>query len=78
MLTLVGAVLARPRPLVTLPHSMMVITFGVMQVWNLNGQFIESRPLKPTVPVTWTLDDLLQGRDADLESAVRYLGSQKN
>jgi C-terminal processing protease CtpA/Prc len=68
-----GAGAGAPRPVVTLPHSKMVITFCVMQVWNLNGQLIESRPLKPTVPVTWTRDDLMQGRDPDLEAALRHL-----
>jgi hypothetical protein len=54
----------------------MVITFCVMQVWNLNGELIESRPLKPTVPVKWTLDDLLQARDPDLAAALRHFERQ--
>jgi C-terminal processing protease CtpA/Prc len=72
-----GAGAGAPRPLVTLPRSQMVITFCVMRVWNLNDQLIESRPLKPTVPVRWTLDDLQQGRDPDLEAALRHLAPQK-
>jgi hypothetical protein len=68
-----GAGSGAPRPVVTLPHSKMVITFCVMQVWNPNGQLIESRPFEPTVPVKWTVDDLLQGRDPDLEAAARHL-----
>jgi hypothetical protein len=56
-----------------MPHSKMVVTFCVMRVWNLDGQLIESRPLKPTVPVKWTRDDLMQGRDPDLEAALRHL-----
>ncbi len=68
-----GAGAGAPRPLVTLPHSKMVVTFCVMQVWNLNGQLIESRPLKPTVPVQWTVEDLRSGRDPDLEAALRTL-----
>jgi C-terminal processing protease CtpA/Prc len=67
-----GAGAGAPRPVVTLPHSKMVITFCVMQVWNPNGQLIESRPLKPSVPVKWTVDDLRQGRDPDLEAALRH------
>lgn len=72
-----GAGAGAPRPVVTLPHSKMVITFCVMQVWNLNGQLIESRPLKPTVLVKWTVDDLLQRRDPDLEAALRHLAGQR-
>lgn len=72
-----GAGAGAPRPLVTLPNSKMVVTFCVMRVWNLNGQLIESRPLKPTVPVEWTVEDLRQRRDADLEAALRYLAQQK-
>lgn len=68
-----GAGAGAPRRVVTLPHSKMVITFCVMLVWNCNDQLIESRPLKPTVPVKWTVDDLRQGRDPDLEAALRYL-----
>lgn len=56
----------------------MVVTFCVMQVWNLNGELIESRPLKPTVPVNWTLDDLRQGRDPDLEAALCHLRRPKD
>jgi C-terminal processing protease CtpA/Prc len=70
-----GAGAGAPRPVVTLPHSKMVVTFCVMQVWNVNGQLIESRPIKPTVPVKWTVDDLRQGRDPDLEAALRCLRS---
>jgi C-terminal processing protease CtpA/Prc len=73
-----GAGAGAPRPLVTLPHSKMVVTFCIMQVWNLDGQLIESRPLKPTVPVKWTPEDLRQGRDPDMEAALHYLGRQKD
>ncbi len=72
-----GAGAGAPRPLVTLPHSKMVVTFCIMQVWNLNDQLIESRPLKPTVPVKWTPEDLRQGRDPDMEAALQYLGRRK-
>ena len=68
-----GAGAGAPRPLVTLPHSKMVVTFCIMQVWNLNDQLIESRPIEPTLPVKWTRDDLIQGRDPDLETALRHL-----
>jgi C-terminal processing protease CtpA/Prc len=68
-----GAGAGAPRPILTLPHSKMVVTFCVMQVWNPKGRLIESRPLTPTVPVPWTRDDLLQGRDPDLQAALRRL-----
>ncbi len=68
-----GAGAGAPRPVVTLPHSKMVITFCVMQVWNLRDELIESRPLKPTVPVSWTPDDLRRGRDPDLAAALLHL-----
>lgn len=73
-----GAGVGAPRPLVTLPHSKMVVTFCIMQVWNINDQLIESRPLKPTVPVKWTPEDLRKGRDPDMEAALHYLGRQKD
>ena len=72
-----GAGAGAPRPVVTLPQSKIVVTFCVMQVWNLDGQLIESRPLKPTVPVQWTRDDLLTGRDPDLAAALRWLQGQE-
>ena len=68
-----GAGAGAPRPVVTLPHSKMVVTFCVMQVWNLKDQLIESRPIQPTVPVKWTVDDLVQGRDPDLTAALERL-----
>ncbi len=58
--------------------SRLIPVFCVMQVWNLNGQLIESRPLKPTVPVKWTVEDLFQGRDPDLEAALLHLERQKD
>jgi C-terminal processing protease CtpA/Prc len=71
-----GAGAGAPRPVVTLPHSKMVVTFCVMQVWNLNDRLIESRPIAPTVPVQWTRDDLVQGRDPDMEAALHFLLAQ--
>jgi carboxyl-terminal processing protease len=68
-----GAGAGAPRRVVTLPHSKMIVTFCIMQVWNLNGTLIESRPLKPTVPVQWTPEDLRQGRDPDLDAALSKL-----
>jgi C-terminal processing protease CtpA/Prc len=68
-----GAGAGAPRPVLTLPHSKIVITFCVMQVWNPKGQLIESRPLNPTIPVKWTRADLLQDRDPDVEVALRRL-----
>jgi carboxyl-terminal processing protease len=68
-----GAGAGAPRRVVTLPNSKMVVTFCVMQVWNLNGTLIESRPLKPTVPIQWTPEDLRQGRDPDLDAALSKL-----
>jgi C-terminal processing protease CtpA/Prc len=73
-----GAGAGAPRPVVTLPHSKMVVTFCVMQVWNLNDQLVESRPVKPTIPVRWTVDDLVQGRDPDLSAATVALADRKN
>jgi len=68
-----GAGAGAPRPVVTLPQSKMVVTFCVMQVWGLNEQLIESRPLKPSVPVQWTVEDLSRRRDPDLEAALKSL-----
>jgi C-terminal processing protease CtpA/Prc len=73
-----GAGAGAPRRIVTLPHSKMIITFCVMQVWDLKGQLIESRPLEPTVPVKWTREDLMQGRDPDMEAALSRLRLQED
>jgi C-terminal processing protease CtpA/Prc len=71
-----GAGAGAPRPVVTLPHSGMVVTFCVMQVWNLNNRLIEGRPLTPTIPVRWTAEDLRRGGDPDLEASIRALSSE--
>lgn len=60
-----------PRPCVTLTHSRAVITFCTMRVYGPGGELIEGRGTQPDVLVSRTRDDVLAGRDAELEAALR-------
>ncbi|HZN41537.1 MAG TPA: S41 family peptidase [Planctomycetota bacterium] len=59
-----------PRPCVTLTHSGAVITFCTMRVYGPAGELIEGRGTQPDVLVSRTRDDVLAGRDAELEAAL--------
>ena len=63
-----------PRKIATLPHSGATITACVMEPRSPKGRLIEGRGTVPDVPVRWSRDDLLSGRDPDLEAARRELG----
>jgi C-terminal processing protease CtpA/Prc len=60
-----------PRPCVTLTHSRAVITFCTMRVYGPAGELIEGRGTQPDVLVSRTRADVLAGRDAELEAALR-------
>ncbi|MBI4585654.1 MAG: hypothetical protein HY717_16710 [Planctomycetes bacterium] len=59
-----------PRELVTLKNSNARVTFCVMKVFSPKGRLIEGRGTKPHVQVKWTREDVLKGRDPDLEQAL--------
>jgi C-terminal processing protease CtpA/Prc len=60
-----------PRPCVTLTHCRAVITFCTMRVYGPAGELIEGRGTQPDVLVSRTRADVLAGRDAELEAALR-------
>jgi C-terminal processing protease CtpA/Prc len=60
-----------PRPCVTLTHSGAVITFCTMRVYGPAGGLIEGRGTQPDVLVSRNRNDVIGGRDAELESALR-------
>ncbi|MBI4601496.1 MAG: hypothetical protein HY721_05970 [Planctomycetes bacterium] len=60
-----------PRTIVTLRHSRIEVTFCVMRVYRPRGDLIEGRGTKPHVTVAWSRRDVLEGRDPDLEAALR-------
>ncbi len=66
-----------PRPIATLPHSRATITACVMEPRSPKGRLIEGRGTIPDVPVRWSRDDLVSGRDPDLEAAMRELSAPR-
>ncbi|MCI0585325.1 MAG: S41 family peptidase [Planctomycetes bacterium] len=66
-----------PRKIATLPHSGATITACVMEPRSPKGRLIEGRGTAPDVPVRWSRDDLLSGRDPDLEAALRELAAAR-
>src|SRR5262249_54973793 len=69
----VNGAAGRPTKLATLKHSKANVIWCVMRVWSPKGRLIEGHPTRPDVPVQWTRDDVLTGRDPDLEAALKDL-----
>lgn len=62
-----------PTVVARLPHSKADIQLCVMKVWSPKGRLIEGHGTRPDVPVEWTREDVLEGRDPDLEAARKEL-----
>ena len=62
-----------PREVVTLTHSGAGISLCTMKVWSPKDRLIEGRGTLPDLPVVWTQADVAQGRDPDLEAALKLL-----
>jgi hypothetical protein len=67
-----------PRPLVTLPWSGATATLTIMKVFSPNGRLIEGRGTIPDRIVEWTWKDVLEDRDADLETALEEAARLKS
>jgi hypothetical protein len=67
-----GAGTGAPRPF-TLPRTRTRIDFCTQRVQAPSGRMAEGISIELDVPVTWTRDDVLQGRDPDLAAALRLL-----
>jgi carboxyl-terminal processing protease len=61
-----------PREVV-LDHSGAAVTFCTMRVYRPRGDLIEGRGVWPDEPVRWTAADLRDGRDPDVDTAVRIV-----
>ncbi len=62
-----------PTVLARLRHSKADVQLCIMKVWSPKGRLIEGQGTRPDVPVEWTQDDVLKGRDRDLETALKEL-----
>jgi C-terminal processing protease CtpA/Prc len=60
-----------PRPVVTLPESGATLTLTVMKVYSPEGRLIEGRGTIPDRLVEWSWDDVVEGRDADLDAGLQ-------
>ena len=69
-----GAGTGAPRA-ITLERTGASVSFCTQRVYGPAGGLTEGRGVQPDVPVRWTRDDLLSGRDADLEAALALLGN---
>lgn len=59
-----------PTRLATLKHSNVDLYLCIMRIWSPKGRLIEGHGTQPDVPVQWTRDDILHGRDPDLAAAL--------
>jgi len=62
-----------PMVVARLKHSQADVQLCVMKVWSPKGRLIEGHGISPDVAVQWTREDVLTGRDADLEAALKDL-----
>lgn len=58
-----------------LRHSQAALQVCVMKVWSPKGRLIEGHGTRPDVPVEWTRDDVLRGRDPDVAAALANLAA---
>ncbi len=70
-----GAGTGAPRG-VELPGTGAWVIFCTMRVYSPDGEMIEGVGVKPDVPVGWTREDYLEGRDPDLEAALEIARSK--
>ena len=55
----------------TLPNSKLELTFGLLTFYmDVSGYTYPDRGVLPDYPVTYTVDDVLAGRDKDMEMAL--------
>ncbi len=50
-----------------------VVRFSTGAFYRANGQLLEGIGITPDLPIAWTLEDVLTGRDPDLAAAERLL-----
>lgn len=67
-----GAGTGAPRPF-ELPRTGMTIYFCTQRVKSASGRMSEGVSVDLDVPVRWTRDDVLEGRDPDLAAAIASL-----
>jgi len=66
-----------PRVVSSLPFSGARITLCTQRVYGPLGKLTEGRGTRPDMPVVWTRKDVLEGRDADLDQALRLLRDRR-
>lgn len=57
-----------PRPLVETTHTKTVVGACSMRVFGPRGAYIEGRGTIPDVLVSWTIEDVMEMRDPDVEA----------
>lgn len=57
-----------PRPLIETTHTKTVVGACTMRVFGPRGAYTEGRGTIPDVVVSWTRQDVIDGRDPDLEA----------
>ena len=70
-----GAGTGAPRSF-KLPRTGASIRFCTIQVKTPSGRMAEGISVPIDIPITWTLQDLIEGRDPDLAAAVDFLASR--
>jgi C-terminal processing protease CtpA/Prc len=72
-----GAGIGGPNLIGTLRNSGLPVTCSTCKVYSAEGDLLEGHPIQVDHPVQWTRDDIIVGKDADLEAAMKLIGSQQ-
>jgi carboxyl-terminal processing protease len=62
-----------PTNLGPLSNSCVNVTLCTLRNWAPKGRLVEGRGTSPNVAIQWTREDVLKGRDADLDAAFKEL-----
>ncbi len=62
-----------PQMVGILRNTRAALTVSTCKAYAVSGELLEGKPVKVDVPVQWTRDDIINGRDPDLEAALTLI-----
>lgn len=68
-----GAGIGGPNLVGTLRNSGLPVTCSTCKAYSTDGDLLEGHPVQVNHPVQWTRADIVSGKDADLEAALKLI-----